>query len=150
MDNTDFGDWGKDNGSGGRNNDDERATGHPPPNQNGAIGPRNPVSAPDSNNTWGNNEPSNGPNNHSVGYQRRNVDNNDWDRSNNTNPGMLYFLLFYEFVSKKKINTIYTVGQNLSQFIFFDFFRYQLYYYKGFNFVFKDHLGIVLREVMIL
>ena len=111
MDNTDFGDWGKDNGSGGRNNDDERATGHPPPNQNGAIGPRNPVSAPDSNNTWGNNEPSNGPNNHSVGYQRRNVDNNDWDRSNNTNPGMLYFLLFYEFVSKKKINTIFFVGQ---------------------------------------
>lgn len=103
MNNTDFGDWGKDDGSGGRNNDDERATGHPPPNQNGAIGPRNPVSAPDSNNTWGNNEPSNGPSNHSVGYQRRNVDNNDWDRSNNTNPGMLYFLLFYESVSKKKL-----------------------------------------------
>lgn len=135
MNNTDFGDWGKDDGSGGRNNDDERATGHPPPNQNGAIGPRNPVSAPDSNNTWGNNEPSNGPSNHSVGYQRRNVDNNDWDRSNNTNPGMLYFLLFYEFVSKKKlIPYMYTVGQNL----------------VNFNFVFKDHLGIVLREVMIL
>ena len=135
MNNTDFGDWGKDDGSGGRNNDDERATGHPPPNQNGAIGPRNPVSAPDSNNTWGNNEPSNGPSNHSVGYQRRNVDNNDWDRSNNTNPGMLYFLLFYEFVSKKKlIPYMYTVGQKL----------------VNFNFVFKDHLGIVLREVMIL
>ena len=135
MNNTDFGDWGKDDGSGGRNNDDERATGHPPPNQNGAIGPRNPVSAPDSNNTWGNNEPSNGPSNHSVGYQRRNVDNNDWDRSNNTNPGMLYFLLFYEFVSKKKlIPYMYTVGKNL----------------VNFNFVFKDHLGIVLREVMIL
>ena len=91
MNNTDFGDWGKDDGSG--RNDDERATGHPPPNQNGAIGPRNPVPAPDSNNTWGNNEASNnGPSNHSVGYQRRNVDNNDWDRSNNTNPGMYFFL----------------------------------------------------------
>ena len=57
---------------------------------------------------------------------------------------------FFTSLYRKKNNTIYTVGQNLSQFIFFDFFRYQLYYYKSFNFVFKDHLGIVLREVMIL
>ena len=103
MNNTDFGDWGKDDGSGSRNDDDQREqrqpVGHPPPNQNGAIGPRNPVSAPDNSNTntWGNNEASNnGPSNHSVGYQRRNVDNNDWDRSNqNTNPGMLKHLLIF-------------------------------------------------------